>query len=239
MQTSRVAPAKRKCVAVYQRSFSAAPTRREKPAPKIPEPVYFRDIDRELRELEQEGGFRRQTQAQVDEFQKLYNPEPSDYLTPEVPLTLDDLTRDERKDYDALSSEKRNDYLPRLNHYKALSEATDRQMDDETQQKVISQSNRANPLDLKPRLATDAKSGMGIWAEDEDDELGQSPDNDDDIDPSAITSVAESELQLHREIRQYTRVAAWEMPLLTSMLTTRPLASFFRSNNESPMLTPL
>ncbi len=44
----------------------------------------------------------------------------------------------------------------------------------------------------------------------EDDTL---PDDDDDL-----PSLAHAELEQHREIRHYARLAAWEMPLLSSML---------------------
>jgi small subunit ribosomal protein S35 len=57
-------------------------------------------------------------------------------------------------------------------------------------------------------------SELGFWGEDEDDELGRMPDDDDWEDDSMVTAIAETDLDLMRDIRQYTRVAAWDMPLL-------------------------
>lgn len=223
LRASRATPAKRKCIAQCQRPFSvAAACRDSKPEPKLPQPVYLRDIDEDLREIEQERGFRQAPEYELETLRKLYEPEPSEYMSPETPLTLDDLTREEHEDYKALSKEQKSDYLPRLNHFKALAESTDRQVDEDTADKMISRLRREDPIDLRIPPATSTKTGMGIWAEDEEDEFGQTPDNDDEQDPSAMTSVAENELQLHREIRQYTRVAAWEMPLLTSKYSIPP-----------------
>lgn len=39
---------------------------------------------------------------------------------------------------------------------------------------------------------------------------------DDEYGEDDITSIAHRELEQHREIREYTRLAAWEMPLLAS-----------------------
>ena len=88
-----------------------------------------------------------------------------------------------------------------------LAEQQISKMDYELEQK--------HPLDLDPpeRLKP---AEIGYWAEDEDDEFGVQEDADDDTDESMINAVAESELELHREIRQYTRAAAWDMPLLAS-----------------------
>lgn len=69
------------------------------------------------------------------------------------------------------------------------------------------------PLDFPtPRVRPQE---VGFWADDEEDEFAaQVEDADDDWQPEHITSVAESELEVHREIREYYRVIAWDMPLL-------------------------
>jgi small subunit ribosomal protein S35 len=74
-------------------------------------------------------------------------------------------------------------------------------------------------LPIEDRLPPLKPSEVGLFAEDDPDTFAQVEDADDDWDESMITSIAESELQLHREIREYTRMAAWDMPLLTSKLT--------------------
>ena len=56
----------------------------------------------------------------------------------------------------------------------------------------------------------------GFWAEDEDDELAQVEDGDEEFNDDEITSMAHAEMELHREMREYARIAAWDMPMLSS-----------------------
>ena len=60
------------------------------------------------------------------------------------------------------------------------------------------------------------KSQTGWFAEEEDDDFALTPDHEEGND-SDMTSVAHDELALQREIREYARLAAWDMPLLKSM----------------------
>jgi small subunit ribosomal protein S35 len=57
----------------------------------------------------------------------------------------------------------------------------------------------------------------GFWAEEEDDEFSIVEDGDEEFNDDEITSMAHAELELHREVREYARIAAWDMPLLSSM----------------------
>ncbi|KAI1978022.1 37S ribosomal protein S24, mitochondrial [Ophidiomyces ophidiicola] len=56
----------------------------------------------------------------------------------------------------------------------------------------------------------------GFWAEDENDSFAQYEDDDDWKDDD-ITSMAHAELQEHRDIRKYARIAAWDMPSLAAL----------------------
>ena len=219
-----VNPAKRKCLTQGQRPFTITTIRGRdsKPKPTFPDPVYFRDLDASVADAEKEVGSDAFDDEEEEAFRVLYNPQPSEYLSPETPLTIDDLTPDERADYEALSQAERSDYLPRLNHYKALSESEDDEMVEADSDKLEGRLHREHHIDLNIPKAVSERTGAGYWADDEVDELAQQPDDDDEWDPSMITSVAENELQLHREIRQYTRAAAWEMPLLTSTFLEWP-----------------
>ncbi|KAL9112260.1 MAG: hypothetical protein Q9227_003378 [Pyrenula ochraceoflavens] len=59
---------------------------------------------------------------------------------------------------------------------------------------------------------------LGFWAMDEeDDEDALVEDGDDEFKDDDITSMAHAELELHRDIREYTRRAAWEMPFLSKL----------------------
>ena len=56
------------------------------------------------------------------------------------------------------------------------------------------------------------KIGLMAMGEDEPQDTGE----DDLYSGDDITSLAHGELEQHREMREYARIAAWEMPLLSS-----------------------
>ena len=145
---------------------------------------------------------------------------PSDFLTPANPMTPDDLDPEERTEYETLSQPDRENYLGLRNHYVAMFEQPDDDSAtiDREVQKLDREIEKEAPLEFETTTNKLKPGEVGFWAEDEDDELGRYEDADDDWDESMINAVAESELELHREIREYTRVAAWDMPLLSSML---------------------
>lgn len=64
-----------------------------------------------------------------------------------------------------------------------------------------------------PRLKS-----KGFWAEDDEDEFAQVEDGDEDVEDDEISSMAHAEMELHREMRQYARIAAWDMPMLSSKI---------------------
>lgn len=66
----------------------------------------------------------------------------------------------------------------------------------------------------------------GFWAEDDPDELAQVEDGDEEINDDEITSMAHSEMELHREVREYARIAAWDMPMLSSKFEIHPFHVF-------------
>ena len=68
-----------------------------------------------------------------------------------------------------------------------------------------------------PKLRPDQ---IGFLAEDEDepDDIGEDPTYEGDD----ISSLAHGELEQHREMREYARIAVWEMPLLYSTLIPHP-----------------
>lgn len=55
----------------------------------------------------------------------------------------------------------------------------------------------------------------GLMALGEEDEQGTG--EDEDFEGDDISSLAHGELEQHREMREYARLAAWEMPLLNSV----------------------
>lgn len=83
---------------------------------------------------------------------------------------------------------------------------------------------------------------LGFWAEDEPDEFGQVEDGDEEINDDEMTSMAHAEVELHREMREYARITAWDMPMLSSQFICLPFTFVFTnfkpqsSLNRSPCL---
>ncbi|GAD95611.1 conserved hypothetical protein [Paecilomyces variotii No. 5] len=75
----------------------------------------------------------------------------------------------------------------------------------------VSQIEREQPM----KFEDIREKQRGFWAEEEDDEFGIVEDGDEEFNDDEITSMAHAELELHREIREYARIAAWDMPLLS------------------------
>jgi small subunit ribosomal protein S35 len=56
----------------------------------------------------------------------------------------------------------------------------------------------------------------------------ENPEEDPEFEEDDITSLAHGQLEQHREYRHYARLAAWEMPLLTSKISI--LVTWFNAN---------
>ena len=151
----------------------------------------------------------------------------SAFLTPETPVTPEDLTPEDRATYEALDKPERLNFLAVHNHLKAVAEspATAEQLENAARQLGREMARQGRLTDSQVR-----KRELGFWADGEDDEIAQVEDGDDEDSDEHITSMAETQLELHREIREYTRIAAWDMPLLSSM---------FRRYHPHPLNSPL
>ena len=68
------------------------------------------------------------------------------------------------------------------------------------------------------------KPGFFAMGELEEQDSGE----DGEFEEDDITSLGHGELEQHREMRHYARIAAWEMPLLSS----KPHARLFLRNNS-------
>lgn len=144
-----------------------------------------------------------------------------------IPFSADYLNREERESFEA---------LPIVEQEKVKEAWLKVQPELDTALQPYKQPLRraTDKLSRDPeiRAATDVindtrvpRSELGFWGDDEDDELGQAPDGEDGPEGD-MTSIAHDELALHREIREYARLAAWDMPSLSSMtyyINSRPL----------------
>ncbi len=63
--------------------------------------------------------------------------------------------------------------------------------------------------EVRPRKPKLGALNMGV-------EAAEYPEEDPEFEEDDITSLAHGQLEQHREYRHYARLAAWEMPLLTS-----------------------
>lgn len=157
------------------------------------------------------------TEVTTEATQEDAEPEPEfnrkELEKPAQPYTVADLDPNERAHYETLSKQDQTQYMAVQNHVKAVMESDEIQNMSEDQARIVAREidrSGINPNFLEERNLQALKDGY--WQEDEDDEFGVVPDDDDEFSEDLITSVAESELEVHREIREYTRIAAWELP---------------------------
>ncbi|OQE43055.1 hypothetical protein PENCOP_c003G06529 [Penicillium coprophilum] len=132
---------------------------------------------------------------------------------PEYSVEL--LTKEQRSMYDLMSPEERAAFDEE--NTRMVSEFNDPQKRAaafEELERSIMQIDKEEDLrfeEIRPRRA-------GFWAEDEPDELVNIlEDGDEEINDDEITSLAHAEMELHREMREYARLTAWDMPMLSKL----------------------
>ncbi|RMJ23441.1 37S ribosomal protein Rsm24 [Aspergillus sp. HF37] len=141
-------------------------------------------------------------------------PRPEEY--PPVPeYSPDLLSAEERSMYERMPPEEREEFDAENRRL------VDQFNDPDQRAKVFSELDRSamdiekqTPLRFEePRM----RKGSGFWSEAEEDEFADVEDGDDSPEDNEITSMAHAEVELHREVREYTRIAAWDMPLLSKL----------------------
>jgi small subunit ribosomal protein S35 len=154
--------------------------------------------------------------------------DPREYLQPSQPITVNDLFPEAREEYETLSEPEKQKYMALQNHYAAVAENLQSESTHEDRTMTMALDGElAREDDLSFPVVGLRGNEVGYWAGGEkEDEFSAVEDADDDQDVSDLTSVAHSELEVHREVREYTRVAAWDMPLLQrkSQVISRLLA---------------
>ena len=140
-------------------------------------------------------------------------PRPED-LPPVAEYSPDLLSTEERARYDMLSPEERQEFDEenRLLIAEYNDPAKRAAMFSELDHQAMD-LDRKLPLQFsKQRLKS-----PGLWAEDETDEFCLVEDGDEEFNDDEMTSMAYAQLEEHRDIREYTRIAAWDMPSLIRM----------------------
>ena len=123
------------------------------------------------------------------------------------------LDPDDKASYDALSPEEKLEYqseLAALDAYMTSPEV-ESELNAEVSQLAYELSQEVPRRDPIPERIKPGLMAMG-----EEDEQGTGEDGE--FKGDDISSLAHGELEQHREIREMARIAAWEMPLLSSML---------------------
>ncbi|KAI5301655.1 28S ribosomal protein S35, mitochondrial, partial [Ascosphaera pollenicola] len=129
-------------------------------------------------------------------------------------FTPDVLTPKEREEYNTLTPEQRNEYN------KEMEKAIDVLRNSDETAEALKQMERdffEIERDIDYPTSIPKVKPEGFWAEDEEDEFARAKDGDDHFNDDDITTMAHTELDAHRDVRHYARIAAWEMPLLSKL----------------------
>lgn len=143
-------------------------------------------------------------QKQDDVF--VLPPYSHDLLEPEERSMYDLMSPEDREIFDQNSQAIANDFANPETRAPILSEIN----------QSVYEMDREIPMpfnDTKPKM-------MGFWGEDEEDEFALVEDDDDEFKNDDMSSIAHAELEQHREIREYARIAAWDMPMLSSKIAS-------------------
>lgn len=126
----------------------------------------------------------------------------------------DSLSEEERSIYDTLSPEEREEFD--AENRRLVEDYNDLDLRAE---KFAELDKMVNQIEKQEDIRFDdiREKQRGFWGEDEDDEFAQVEDGDEEINDDEITSMAHAEMEVHREMREYARIAAWDMPMLSSM----------------------
>lgn len=129
--------------------------------------------------------------------------------------SVDLLTKEQRSMYDMMSPEDRAAFDEENTRMVAeFNNPQKRAAAFEEIEQTVLQIDKEEDLrfeDIRPRRP-------GFWAEDEPDELVNTlEDGDEEINDDEITSLAHAEMELHREMREYARITAWDMPMLSKL----------------------
>ncbi|ERF68859.1 hypothetical protein EPUS_04511 [Endocarpon pusillum Z07020] len=148
-------------------------------------------------------------------------------------LTIDDLEDDARAEFDRASPEEQQEWreglraLSEVDHTAPFSDELDAMEADIDRE--VDEIDEATPFRF-PDVPKPNKDTGGFWADAEEDELGQVFDEDDDFQADDMTTPAHAQLDLHRDMREYQRRIAWDMPLL---------GKFAQKFEPPPLTSPL
>lgn len=124
---------------------------------------------------------------------------------------INDLDRDERAIYSSLSPAERQAWQEEAKqmHDYMTSPETESELSSAVSQAAYETAEETPHSEVSiPRI----KPGLMSMGEVDEQDSGE----DEEFEGDDITSLGHGELEQHREMREYARIAAWEMPLLSS-----------------------
>ena len=136
-------------------------------------------------------------------------------------FSLSELDTQERSAYDSISAEEQRQWREEAKqmHDYMTSPEVESELQGEVSQAAYETSVELPHSEVRvPRI----KSGFFAMGEEDPQDTGE----DGEFKGDDITSLGHGELEQHREMRHYARIAAWEMPLLSS--TAPPSSSLPR-----------
>ncbi|CAG8356059.1 unnamed protein product [Penicillium salamii] len=124
------------------------------------------------------------------------------------------LNKEERSMYDLMSPEERAAFDEENHHMVAeFNDPVKRAAAFSEIDQLVQQIDKEEDIrfeETRSRLS-------GFWADGEPDELGHVEDGDEEIHDDEMTAMAHAEIELHREMREYARITAWDMPMLNKL----------------------
>ncbi len=143
---------------------------------------------------------------------------PNENQPSKIKFDINALEPEDREEYNLLSLEEKQgfeeEYIALHKHM--TSPEVEAELNAEVAQAAYEVQQRTPPDNVRPPRI---KPGLMSMGELDAEGTGE----DEEFKGDDISSTAHGELEQHREMREYARIAAWEMPLLSSMskLTSR------------------
>lgn len=140
---------------------------------------------------------------------------PDENQPSKIQFDINALDAEDREEYNLLSAEEKQgfeeEYIALHEHM--TSPEVEAELNAEVAQAAYEVQQTMPPDNVRPPRI---KPGLMSMGELDEEGTGQ----DEEFKGDDISSTAHGELEQHREMREYARIAAWEMPLLSSMLSS-------------------
>ena len=212
-------PFKRLCFTVLRSP------RRNSPCPSTHKPILIN------RTFHSASTYRTRDDDKLDEIEgdeEEGEEEPESIQTgPPLPFNSQDfassLHPEDRATYDALSPADKKEFEREAREFHEIMNSPEVEAELDAEVNKIAAEFAAEDESIPVPKPERIKVGLLAMGEDDEADIGEDPDFQGDD----ISSIAHKELEQHREMREYARIAAWEMPLLSSITPLNPLLPLY------------